>query len=357
MPLIVGEDDAILRTLQALLDPDTPAERQAAVADYFSVDLPDFEGWRAALRAKAGGLFPATVRLTPDQAAFREVLRDADAAVVQGLQVGEDELAGAPRLALVQKFGIDTRNIDVTACERRGAAVRTLRRRVNVAVAEHAFALMLALAKKICLTDGRLDFARLRQAGFAPRMFDRRHTGSANWARVGGLATLQGATLGALGLGEIGREVATRARAFGMEVVYHQRNRLPDGIERESGARYCGFDELLARADTLSIHLPLDARTTGMIDRAAFARMKPGATIVNVARAAIVDREALIEALRSGRLGGAGFDVHHREPGEPDDPLLAFDNVVLTPHIAVASRRNGAADMEELVANLAAVVA
>ena len=81
MPRIVGEDDAILRTLQALLDPDTPAERQAAVADYFSVDLPDFEGWRAGLRAKAGGLFPATVRLTPDQATFRAALRDADASL------------------------------------------------------------------------------------------------------------------------------------------------------------------------------------------------------------------------------------------------------------------------------------
>ena len=320
MPRIVGEDDAIIRTVQVLLDPETPAERQAAIADYFSIDLPDFEGWRAELRANAKGLFPATIRLVSDPDEFRRELGEADAAVVQGIQIGEAELANAPKLALVQKFGIDARNIDMAACEKHGVQVKTLRRRVNVAVAEHALALILALAKKICVTNGRIDFESLEQAGFAPRMFDRRHTGGANWARIDGLVTLQGATLGALGLGEIGREVAARAKAFGMNIVYHQRNRLPESVEQEFGARYCGFDELLANADVLSVHLPHDSRTAGMIDKAAFAKMKPGATVVNIARAGIIDRDALIDALRSGRLGGAGLDVHHQEPGEPDDP-------------------------------------
>jgi phosphoglycerate dehydrogenase-like enzyme len=294
--------------------------------------------------------------MVPSEIAFRRALPEADAAVVESFAVDEDALADAGRLAVVQKFGTDTRNIDLEACARRGVAVRTLRRRVNIAVAEHAFALMLAMAKKVCLTHGRLDVAGLEEIGFQPRMFDRRHVAGANWARVSGLRMLHGATLGAIGLGEIGREVAARAGAFGMEVLYYQRNRLPDEIEGPLGAHYCGFDELLERSDFVSIHLPLTDDTGGMIDAAAFARMKPGAVLVNISRADIIDRAALMAALESGRLGGAGLDVHYQEPGDPDEPLKRFDNVVLTPHTAVATRLNGTADMEELVSNLAEAV-
>lgn len=164
--------------------------------------------------------------------------------------------------------------------------------------------------------------------------------------------TLQGSTIGVLGLGEIGRELAERAKAFNMNIVYYQRTRLPADIEAALGARYVSFEELLEQSDFMTIQLPLNASTEGMIDKAAFARMKPGAFLVNISRAAIVDRNALMEALESGRLGGAGIDVHYKEPGDKDEPLKNFDNVVLSPHIAVASRMNGAADMEELVVNI-----
>jgi phosphoglycerate dehydrogenase-like enzyme len=216
---------------------------------------------------------------------------------------------------------------------------------------------MLALAKKLTKLDKRLDIASLEAAGYKPRMYDRRHAGAANWARVDGLATLNGSTLGALGLGEIGREVASRARAFGMEVIYHQRNRLPAEIERPLGVRHVPFDELLAQADFITIHLPMTPATTGMFDRAAFARMKEGAFVVNISRAPIIDREALIEALASGRLGGAGLDVHYKEPSDPGDPLTRFDNVVLSPHTAVASRYNGANDIAEVAQNIAKALA
>ena len=356
MPVVVAQDDVIIRTVQVVLDPETPAERRAAFADYFSIDVPDFDSWLERVRAQVPGLYPATVRMAGDREAFHAALPDADAAVIESLSMGEAELALAGRLKVVQNFGTDLRNIDQEACARHGVAVKPLRRRVNIAVAEHALALMLALAKRICLTHGRLDVASLEQVGFPARMFDRRHVAGANWSRVDGLRTLSGATLGALGLGEIGREVARRARGFDMNVLYHQRTRLPGDIEAPLGASYCGFDELLERSDVVSIHLPLTKATEGMIDAAAFRRMKPGALLVNISRAAIIDRAALIEALESGRLGGAGLDVHYAEPGEADDPLKRFDNTVLTPHNAVASRVNATADMEELVANLAEAV-
>ncbi len=356
MPIVVAQDDVIIRTVQAVLDPETSGERLAAIADYFSVDVPDFDLWLDRVRATVPGLYPATVRMVGDQEAFRAALADADAAVIESLTMGEAKLALAPRLKVVQNFGTDLRNFDLAACARHGVAVKPLRRRVNIAVAEHAMALMLALAKRICLTHGRLDIESLEEVGFPARMFDQRHVAGANWSRVDGLVTLSGGTLGALGLGEIGREVAQRARGFDMEVLYHQRNKLPDDIEAPLGATYCGFDELLERSDVVSIHLPLNASTEGMIDAAAFQRMKPGALLVNISRTAIIDRAALIAALETGRLGGAGLDVHYEEPGVADDPLKRFDNTVLTPHNAVASRVNGTDDMETLVANIAEAV-
>ena len=352
MTVVVAQDDPIIRNIQVVLDPDAPRDRVDAIADYFSVDMPRFAQWREEVRGRAPHAWPARFRMIEDQADFATALGDADAVVVETFTVGEAELAAAPRLKIVQKFGIDLRNIDLEACARRGVAVKPLRRRVNGAVAEHAFAMMLALAKRICVLNGRIDVASLEEIGYAPRLYDRRHCGASNWGRVGGLGTLAGATLGALGLGEIGREVASRAAAFGMEVLYHQRNRLPEDVERAYSARYCGFETLLERSDYLSIQLPATPQTRNMIDRAAFSRMKPGACLINISRASIIDRQALIEALRGGRLGGAGLDVFWEEPAAPGDPLVGFPNVITTPHTAVAARWNGAADIEELVMNL-----
>lgn len=356
MPIIVAEDDNIIRSAQVILDPSTDPDRRAGIADYTSVDLTDFDGFLAKIRGGAPSVFPSTFRMVDSQESFVEAIKDADGTIMESFIVGEEELAAAPKLKIIQKFGVDLRNIDLDACARHNVVVKPLRRRVNVAVAEHAFALVLALAKKIVSTAGRIDEDSLRAAGYQPKMYDLRHVASANWARVNGLATLQGSTIGVLGLGEIGRELAQRAKAFNMEIIYYQRNRVPADIEAALGARYVSFDELLEQSDFLTIQLPLNGSTEGMIDKAAFARMKPGAFLVNISRAKIVDRDALLGALESGRLGGAGIDVHYKEPGDPDEPLKNFDNVILTPHIAVASRMNGAADMEELVANLAEAI-
>ncbi len=353
MPVIVVDDDKVLRFLHVLLDPGVPPDRAAALTDFLAFDIADVDTWIDNVRGSSGPLYPASVRMVPDQDALHAALPEADAVVVEGLCVGEAELARSDGLKLVQKFGVDARNIDLDACARAGIAVRMVRRRVNGAVAEHAIALMMAVGRKICETEGALDFPSLRALGYKPALFDTNHISGANWARVHGLKSLQGATLGALGLGEVGREVAPRARAMGMEVLYYQRNRLPSEIEAESDAQYVPFEELLERSDFLSVHLPFTPETEGMIDAAAFARLKPGAILVNVSRAHIVDRGALMEALDSGHLGGAGLDVHYQEPAAADEPLKSYGNVVLSPHIAVASRAHAIADMEAVVANLA----
>lgn len=356
MPKIVAEDDVIIRTSQVILDPDTDPERYTAIADYFHVDIPDFDGWVNNLRATVPNLYPATFEMCGNQESFRAALSDADGIICESFTIGEEELAAAPGLKVVQKFGTDMRSIDLEACAARGVAVYPLRRRVNIAVAEHAFAMMISMAKKLSLIDGRIDEASLHEAGFAARMHDTRHAAAANWGRVDGLGTLYGSTVGCLGLGEIGREVASRATAFGANVLYHQRNKLPNDIEGPLGAKYCSFEELLERSDYVSIHLPSNDKTRGMIDADAFARMKNGAFLINISRAAIIDRDALMDVLESDRLGGVALDVHYEEPAAPDEPLKNYPKALLTPHSAVASRRNGTADMEELIGNLAAEI-
>ena len=275
MATIVVEDDKILRFLEVILDPRVSKARVSAFRDYLSFDEPDPDGWFEAMRHRAAAIYPSTIHMVGDEAAMRAVLPEADAIVTEGLKFGIDDLAVANNLKLVQKFGVDARNIDVAACAGAGIEVRTLRRRVNGTVAEHAILLMLAVGRKLCETEGALDFAALEALGYRPAKFDPDHVAGANWARIDGLRSLQGATLGALGLGEIGREVAVRARAMGAEVLYYQRNRMPEDVEHECGAEYATFEELLERSHFVSIHLPLNASTRGMIDGAAFDRMRP----------------------------------------------------------------------------------
>jgi len=231
-----------------------------------------------------------------------------------------------------------------------------VRRRANIACAEHAFALMLALARRIHRISGLNSIERLAAAKFPYKPFDRRHVPNGNWGRIAGTRNLHGSTIGIIGLGEIGRELAVRAAAFGMNIVYFQRTPLPRSEEESLGASYRPLDELLARSDWVIPQLPGDPSTRHFVGRAQLALMKPGACLVNVSRADVVERNALLEVLRSGHLGGFALDPLYEEPGRSDDELLAFDNVVLTPHMAGSPRSNGLQDIEDLIMGLAAAL-
>ncbi len=351
---VVVEEDAILRVVPVILDPATPEPHRRAITDFFAFDEPDFAGWCRRVQQRLPGLYPAAVTMVRDQDALVAALGEADAVVVESLTIGPRELAAAPRLAMVQKFGTLVPGIDIAACTARGVAVEIQRRRVNVAVAEQAIMLMLALGKRLTALEGVVTEAALRQAGYDPRPYDRRYTGNSNFARIPGLKTLSGAVLGIVGMGEIGREVAQRAAAFEMGVLYHQRRRIDEASERRLGARHVGLDELMAAADYIVPALPLDQSTRGIIGPAQLARVKRGAFIVNVARAELVDHDALVAALEDGRLGGFALDVGYAEPAPPDEKLLKFKdgNVILMPHTAIAERKNGLDDMEEMCLKL-----
>lgn len=352
-PVIVVEDDPFTRLIPIALDPASSEQRRAAFADFMATDEPDFNGWVERVRAGAASLFPAEVRMVRSQDEMRAKLTDCQALVVEALQVGRAELAAAARLKVVQKFGTDLRNIDAAACAGRGIRVLTLRRRANISCAEHAFALILALARRLESSSGLVTRERIESAGLVLRRFDRRHTPGGNYARIGGTRALHGTTIGIIGLGEIGREIALRAAAFGMRVLYHQRTRVAESEERELQARHVPLDSLLAAADWIVPQLPTSPATRNLLGRAQFARIKPGACLVNVANAPLIDRDALLEALDSGQLGGAAFDVWYQEPLAEDDPLLSFDNVIITPHMAGSPRFNGLNDFAELITGLA----
>jgi lactate dehydrogenase-like 2-hydroxyacid dehydrogenase len=350
MPRIVIESDHYLKILPVMLDPATPVEHCDAVADFFSHDVPDFLDWCMHFRARIPELSPIEIVFAESQAQFEFLLADADMAIVESFAVTREALAKAPRLKVVQKFGALASGIDVEAAREKHIAVLTLRREGNVAVAEQAFALMLALSKRIVELNGVVTAGDLRNAGYAVRPYDRCYTGGSNFARIPGLKTLAGATLGMVGMGEVGREVAARAGAFGMSIVYYQRRRAPAAVEMALGARYLALHQLMTESDYIVVQLPLNASTTGLIGREELIRIKPGAVLVNAARAALIDRQALVEALESGRLGGLGMDVGYEEPWGIADPLLKFrkGNVILMPHTAVGDRRVGLNDLSEM---------
>jgi len=353
MKRILIESDHFLKIVPVILDPGTGKEHAQAVADFFAHDL-DFPAWCEEFRREIKELYPAHVEFAETQAEFDAKLEDADAAVVESFAVTREAIARAKKLRAVQKFGAAPSGIDAEACQERKIAVLTLRRVVNVAVAEQAFALMIALAKRIVEFEGVVSAEDLGKRGYPFRSYDRRHIGGSNYGRISGLRTLAGSTLGIVGLGEVGRELARRANAFEMSLLYHQRRRLEPFDEMGLGAKFVPLNELMAGSDYIVVQLPLNESTKGIIDKHAFAALKPGAILVNVARAQLMDRDALLNALDSKRLAGLGMDVHYAEPVQPDDPLLKYKdgNVILMPHLAIGDRRNGLEDMKQLCVNL-----
>jgi len=247
-------------------------------------------------------------------------------------------LAAAPRLQVVGRAGVGLDNVDVDAASERGIVVCYAPEENALSVAEHVFALLFALARKIVSADQSV------RAGRWERLV---HTG---WE-------LYGKTLGLLGLGRIGFRVALRARAFGLTVVAYDPYVSPNSfVVTESGAVLKSFQEVLTEADILSLHLPLTEATRHLLGEAALAWMKPTAVLINTARGGVVDEAALARALAAGRLAGAALDVRENEP-PGDSPLHALPHVVLTPHIAAFTVEGQARVMEAVAGDVRRVLA
>lgn len=352
MPLIVVEEDRVLRLIQVILDEQTSAERMAAFSDFNSTDQKDFPAWLAQIREKLPTLYPGTVQLVTSQEELQQYLPDADIVIVESLAIGATELQLGKKLKVVYQFGSLTSNIDHTACKQWDMPVFTLRRRTNIAMAEHTMMLILALAKRLPVISKNLTTSQMALTGSPFRPYDTRHTAGANYARIPELRTLHDGSLGLLGFGEIGREVAKLANAFGLTVLYHKKNRLSKSEEIDLGVTYCEFDELFKRSDFLSVHVPYSEKTKDLIGTKQLNLMKPSSFLINTSRAHIVNHDALLQALTSGKLAGAAADVHYKEPVEETEPLLELEQFIMTPHLGGGSRMNGLKDAEEMLSNI-----
>src|SRR5712691_1747922 len=259
---------------------------------------------------------PRWTVVTPEQldGKLAAQLESADALIVRSaVQVNAELLEHARKLRVIGRAGVGVDNIDLDAATRKGIAVMNTPGANAIAVAEHTLALMLAMARHI----GRAN--ELMHAG--------------KWEKKSLQGTeLRGKTVGIVGLGRVGMEVARRARAFGMEVIAHDPF-VSIAIAKEQGIAIAKLEEVYAASDYLTLHVGLTPQTTGMINAESLKKMKRGVRLVNCARGELVDEAALAQALKQGRVAAAGLDVFTNEPLK-NSPFTSMENVILTPHIA-----------------------
>lgn len=280
----------------------------------------------------------AEVRLNPDplhipaKDELAAALRDADVLFCMLHDtVDREVIAAGPRLRAIATMAITPANVDVAEATRRRIPVTVIPRQLlDEPTADLAFALLLAVGRRVAEADRFVRTGAL--AGSQSRRFE--------------AAGVSGRTLGILGMGGVGRAAARRARGFSMRVLYHDPRRLGAPEEAALGVQHVPFDELFAAADFVSVHVSLTERTRHLVGARELALMKRSAFLINTARGAIVDEQALLAALAQGHIAGAGLDVHEHEP-RIDPALRAMPNVVLTPHIgsAVTSLRQAMADI------------
>ncbi len=273
------------------------------------------EGFRGALAdAAAEAGVTAAIVSESDAAGFEREIADTEVLLHVLQPVTAAMIAQAPRLKLIQKLGVGVNTIDLEAAQAAGVAVANMPGVNSQAVAEMTLALMLSVLRRLSYLDP------LTRAGLG---------WSPDLAQVDGAGEIAGRVIGFVGYGAAPSRLGAALEALGAQVIYTARGPKP-GLP----GRFVTFDELLATADIVSLHVPLTPETRGLIGRDALAAMRPGAILINTARGDLVDEAALVEALRSGRLRGAGLDVFAHEPIDPANPLLTLDNVTLAPHMA-----------------------
>jgi glyoxylate reductase len=280
--------------------------------------------------------------LPPPRAELLRRVAGVDGALTLLTDKVDDEFldAAGPQLRVVSNYAVGFDNVDVAACARRGVKVGNTPGVLTDTTADLAFALLMAAARRLPEGD--------------------RFVRDGKWKTWGPLLLLgpdvHGATIGIVGFGRIGQAVARRAQGFGMEILYHDLEPLPASVSEPLGATYLRLEELLPRADFVTLHVNLSPVTRHLINEKTLALMKPTAILVNTSRGPVVDQVALASALRDGVISAAALDVTDPEPIPMDDPLVGMDNCLIVPHIASASRATRGKMAEMAAANLIAGV-
>jgi phosphoglycerate dehydrogenase-like enzyme len=294
----------VTKPLVAVLDAMPPASRHV-ISTFFEPDFRVLFVDDDSARAKREAAAEATVLLTMWGA------------------VDADTIAAAPHVRLIQKLGVGTDKIDISQAERHKIVVLKAAGINADAVAEVAVLLTLAVGRNLPKASAAARTGLIAKESLRAESFQ-----------------LLGKTVGLIGLGHIGQAVARRLVPFGVRLIYHDLRRAPDSVEAECHTRYVEFDDLVSTSDVISLHLPSTSATDKIINAELLRRTRPGLIVVNTARGSLIDEDALAEAIRDGRVLGAGLDVTATEPLAADSPLLDLDRVVLTPHIGGAVANN-----------------
>jgi D-3-phosphoglycerate dehydrogenase len=258
-------------------------------------------------------MYPEKPSMTKDE--VMSAISEFDGMIAAGVKVDREIMDAAQKLKIISNYGVGYDNVDVEYATKKGIVVANTPHAVTEATAEIAFGLMLSVMRRISDCDRRLRGGELK------------------WGMMNNLGhALYGKTLGIVGMGRIGRAVARRAAAFGMNICYHNRNRIPETAENSIPAVYKTLDRLLEASDVISINTPLTSETYHLIGDRELGLMKRSAFIINTSRGAVIDEQALIGKLREGKIAGAGLDVFEKEPLIPVE-MLDLENVVITPHI------------------------
>ncbi|WP_434310446.1 2-hydroxyacid dehydrogenase [Hominifimenecus sp. rT4P-3] len=250
-----------------------------------------------------------------DREEHLQLMQEADYVIAGGIPIPADYIAQAPKLKMIQKWGIGLDKVDCRRAEQEGIGVCITAGENAVPVAELAVGLMIAVNRRIPYVDASMRKGRWMKTEIRPQCY-----------------MMRDKVVGLLGIGNIARHVAELLKGFHCSMIYYDVARLPKEEEERLGVSYVNFDTLIQKADILSLHLPLTPQTRGMIGAEEFRKMKNTAILVNTSRGGVVDESALYEALKSGEIRGAGLDTFEMEPVSPDLPLLRLENVVLSSH-------------------------
>lgn len=285
--------------------------------------------------------------IEPDAGKRMEALEAADFYLCENDPLPDDFYERAKKLKLIQAGGYFFEKLQIERATRAGVPVMTFPMPITDSVADHTIMMLLALARNFEET------MRASREGSDNPLSPQRPDGSAfNWTQTQGIAPLRGARLGVLGMGDIGRGVALRARAFGMDILYWNRTPLPESVDEALGARPVARDELFQNADALLVGVALNEETRGIISERVIRTLPKGAYILNIGRGPLIDQEAMYRALADGHLGGAGLDVFDPEPFPPEHPLLRLPNVIPSPHCAGGDDENIIREIEVYFENI-----
>jgi phosphoglycerate dehydrogenase-like enzyme len=291
---------------------------------------PDVEG---IIRSRLPPEFELRVRMGSET--VEDVLPNADFFLVATTPLPASIFEMPNHLRLIQHQGVGYNKTDVRAAAVGGTPVAICPAGTSIGVAEHVFLLILSLYKKLLIADPSVRHGEWLQWELRPESFE-----------------IYGKTMGIIGLGRIGKEVALRGRVFGARLMYYDIQRVNRETEQDLDLRFVPMEECITRADILTLHLPLTRATHHFISSKELAKMKPSAVLINTSRGPLVDEAALVEALKTGALAGAGLDVFEDEPPTKDNPLFQLNNVVLTPHISAGTGDALVAKMDACFANM-----